>query len=293
MKIIKNKLSVALATYNEEANLAQCLESIRQLADEIIIVDGSSTDKTVEIAEKFNAKVLIKDNPPIFHINKQKALELCQNEWILQLDADEVVSPDLASEIKEIIKMNQDQINNRKLEGRDIKLFCRHQKLLEQRDGGYGVENGDIVAFFIPRKNNFLGKFLRYGGTYPDGVIRLVKNQKAIFPCKSVHEQITIDGRVSWLKNSLFHYDSPTLSRYHLRASRYINLKVQEFRDINVKINTKNFIYYVFYKPLQVFLMMIFRHKGILDGWRGVTFAFFSGLHYPIAYLIYLKGKNN
>jgi len=85
-------ISVVLATYNEENNLSECLESVKNLADEIVIVDGSSTDKTVEIAKKYGAKVQITTNHPIFHINKQKAIEAASKEWILQLDADERVS---------------------------------------------------------------------------------------------------------------------------------------------------------------------------------------------------------
>lgn len=289
MNTKNQKLSIALATFNEEVNLGRCLDSVKMIADEIIVVDGSSSDNTVEIAKTFGSKTLVKDNPSIFHINKQKALEMCRGEWILQLDADEVVSPELRDEIKKIIEMEQKQINLWKPEGRDAKLFSRHQELLEQRDGKYGSDEGDVVAFFIPRKNYFLGKFLRYGGVYPDGVIRLIKNGRARFPCVSVHEQIQIDGRVGWLENSLLHYDSPTFKRYTLRAGRYIDLKVQEFKNDGLKINPQNCVYYLLVKPLMVFLMMMFRHKGILDGWQGLLFALFSGLHFPIAYIKYLR----
>src|SRR5436309_2920056 len=99
------RLTVALATFNEEGNLGDCLESVKDIADEITIVDGSSSDKTVEIAKKYGAKVLVTDNHPIFHINKQKALDMATNEWILQLDADERVTPALAYEIKKVIAM--------------------------------------------------------------------------------------------------------------------------------------------------------------------------------------------
>ena len=96
-------LSVVLASYNEEENLARCLDSVKSIADEIIVVDGGSSDKTVEIAKSFNAKAVITDNPPIFHINKQKAVDLASCDWILQLDADEVVSAELAQEVREVI----------------------------------------------------------------------------------------------------------------------------------------------------------------------------------------------
>ena len=102
----KVKLSVALATINEEANIADCLESVENIADEVIVVDGSSTDKTAAIAKKFGAKVVVRENPPIFHINKQKALNLCRGKWILQLDADERVTPALAKEIKKIVNLS-------------------------------------------------------------------------------------------------------------------------------------------------------------------------------------------
>src|SRR5476651_1626952 len=104
------KITVALAVFNEEKNLDACLESVKDIADEIVIVDGTSTDKTVEIAKKFNSRVLVTDNPPIFHINKQKAIDMAKNEWILQLDADERVSPELAKEIMNVISMSEDEI---------------------------------------------------------------------------------------------------------------------------------------------------------------------------------------
>ena len=95
-----NKISVALAVYNEEDNLSNCLNSIKDLADEIVIVDGGSTDKTLDIAKKFNAKIIRTGNPQIFHVNKNKAIDAASSDWILQLDADEVVSEELSSEIK-------------------------------------------------------------------------------------------------------------------------------------------------------------------------------------------------
>jgi glycosyltransferase involved in cell wall biosynthesis len=171
-----NKLSVVLATYNEEENIGRCLDSVIDIASEIVVVDGSSKDKTVQIAKRFKAKVLVTDNPPIFHINKQKALDLARYSWILQLDADEVVSKDLAFEIRKIINMSEEEIDLYQKSLKERGLFLRHQALLEERDGKIGV-NGEYAGFFIPRRNYFLGKFLKYGGTYPDGVIRLVKSK--------------------------------------------------------------------------------------------------------------------
>ena len=95
----KITISVAIAVYNEEKNLARCLKSVRDWVEEIVVVDGGSGDKTVEIAESFNAKVIHTGNPQIFHINKQKAIDACKGIWILQLDADEAVTADLKLEI--------------------------------------------------------------------------------------------------------------------------------------------------------------------------------------------------
>src|SRR5690348_4565440 len=102
------KLSVVLAVLNEEKNLPGCLDSVRDLADEIVIVDGGSDDKTVEIAKEYGAKVIQTTNPPIFHINKNKAIDAATSEWILQLDADERISPALKEEIKKVIEKEGD-----------------------------------------------------------------------------------------------------------------------------------------------------------------------------------------
>ena len=279
------KLSVALATYNEEENIGRNLGVIKEIADEIVIVDGSSTDKTVEIAKKYGAKVVVTDNPPIFHINKQKALDACQGDWILQLDADEEVTKELAQEIKEVLRLSAKKLEERRIDSPKKKLFLKHQRLVEERDGKVGTEKGEIVAFWVPRKNYFMGRCLIYGGVYPDGVIRLAKKGKARFPCKSVHEQIEIEGRTAWLENSLIHYDSPTFARYLSRADRYTSLTAKELRKKGVRINFINHFYYFLVKPIKIFLSLYFRHKGFLDGFPGFVWALFSGFHYPLAYI--------
>ncbi|RJQ27581.1 glycosyltransferase family 2 protein [Candidatus Parcubacteria bacterium] len=285
------KLSVVLAVYNEETNLATCLKSVKDIADEIIIVDGGSTDKTVEIAKSFNAEVIITDNPPIFHINKQKALEQATGEWILQLDADEVISNQLADEIIKIIHMTNMEIVKYEESLPKRNLFLRHQKLLVQRDDNIGIQEGPFNAFFFPRLNYFLGKYLRYGGVYPDGVIRLVKKGKAHFPCKSVHEQIIVEGRAGWLQNDLIHMADPTFKRYLERNNRYIELIAKELRQDKTPRGLWQFFDYFLFKPLSWFLMTQIRNKGILDGYQGIIFSFFSALRFPRAYWRYIFNK--
>lgn len=284
-------ISVALATYNEEANISRCLVSVFDWVDEIIVVDGGSTDKTLEIAEKYQAKIVKTFNPPIFHINKQKALDVCRGAWILQLDADEVVSPQLRSEILEVIHMTQQQLSDRIIDPSKEKLFERHQKLIEERDGIIGNQSEEIAAFFVPRKNYFLGKLMTYAGTYPDGVIRLVKKGKAWFPAKSVHEQIHVEGRVSWLTHDLIHFSNPTLKRYFIGADKYTNLLANQFKEQKVSKNIFSYIRYISIEPTLIFLNLFIRHKGILDGFHGFLFSFLSSLHSPIAFFKYCFAK--
>lgn len=283
------KLSVVLAVYNEEKNLGVCLESVKEIADEIVIVDGSSTDKTVEIAKKFNAKILVTDNPPIFHINKQKAIDMAKNEWILQLDADERVSPQLADEIKRVLAMSETELETYQQQLPRKELFKRHQELLEQRDGKIGNDSGAYAAFFIPRLNYFLGRYLRYGGVYPDGVIRLIRKGMAYLPCKDVHEQMAVKGKTGWLVNDLYHFDSPTFARYLQRNSRYIDLIAKELAKDKKNNNLQTQLDYLVIKPASWFFLTFFRHKGILDGYQGFLFSLFSALRFPRAYVRFKK----
>jgi glycosyltransferase involved in cell wall biosynthesis len=277
------KLSVVLATRNEEENIGRCLTSVKNIADEMIVVDEGSTDKTREIARDLGAKVYIEPHEEIFHITKQKAVDKAKGEWILQMDADEEVTPELAKEIVSVLHHSPFTIHN--------SLFIRHQKLIEKRDGKIGKEDGEIVGYFIPRRNIFLGRPLIHAGVYPDGVVRLVKNGYAKFPMKSVHEQISLDGRVSWLNNDLLHYDSPTLSKYIMRLNRYTDLFAKELKEKGVPKNFFSYVNYVCIKPKIVFLKLFFRHLGFLDGARGFLWSFFSASHFPFAYFKHITSK--
>ena len=253
---MKPKLSVALATYNEEENIGTCLRAVKDWVDEIIVADGSSTDKTVEIAKRYGAKVFITTNKPMFHINKQMAIDRAKGEWVLQLDADEIVSAELKREIM--------------------------QKLQNSK-----TPKLQTVAYYIPRKNYFLGRWLKKGGQYPDYVIRFFKKGKAYLPCKSVHEQMEVKGKVGYLKGHLLHYSVPTFSRYLTNANRYTSLTAKEMAQQKISINLLSTIYYLLFKPLWTFLSIYIRHKGFEDGFPGFVFALFSGLHYSLAYMKY------
>lgn len=244
-------VSVVLATFNEEKNLPACLNSITELANEIIIVDGSSTDKTVAIAKEYGTKVKVTTNKPIFHINKQMAIDMATKDWVLQLDADERVTPELKAEIKE------------------------------------KIGNSRVNGYWIPRKNWFLGRFLMKGGVYPDYTCRLYRRGKGKLPQKSVHEQAIVEGPVAHLKNPLIHMADTSFDHYFMRWSRYVNLISDELQQGKVGLFTP--LDYLLIKPVYWFLLTYIRHKGFMDSWQGFVFSFFSSLRFPVAYLRFLR----
>ena len=256
---MKHTISVAVATYNEEHNIKDFLDCLKWV-NEIILVDGNSTDKTRQIAKNYKKVKIIKTiNKAIFHINKQKAIDKCKSDWILQLDADERVTPRLKKEIQYILKRPINKV----------------------------PYNG----FWIKRKNYFLGEFLQKGGQYPDPVIRFFKNNKGWLPCKSVHEQVEINGKISSLKNDLLHYADYSFSRYIERNNRYTTLIAQELIDQDFKINFLSILNYFLVKPIHWFLLTYFRHKGFVDGFPGFIFCYFSSLRFPIAFIKFWELK--
>lgn len=257
-----SSLSVAIATFNEEDNIERCLSSVVDWVGEIVLVDGSSKDKTVEIARKYKAKILLTDNPRIFHINKQKAIEMCKGDWILQLDADEVVTEKLREEIVEV---------------------TTHQSLI--------TNHKQMNGYFMPRKNYFLGRFLTKGGQYPDYTLRLYKKGKGRLPCRDVHEQAEVKGEIGYLKNALLHYPYANFWEYLEHFGRYTDLFAREYKESGLSFSAGSFINYMFVKPVIWFLLTFFRHKGFMDGYPGFVFSFFSSLRFPVSFIKYLKIK--
>lgn len=251
----KNSLSVVLAVYNEEENLRRCLESVEGLADEMVVVDGGSEDKTVDVAKEFGAKIIQTTNPPNFHINKNKAIDAATGSWILQLDADEVVSKSLKQEIMQ------------------------------------AVDNKDINGYWIPRKNFFLTGFLTKGGQYPDYTLRLYRRGKGRLPGKDVHEQAVVAGETGYLKNDLLHMRDRNFSIYLERFNRYTDLLASQMKERGDQIGPISFVNYALIKPFFWFIKAYIRHKGFMDGFPGFVFAFSSSLRFPISYFKFLKNK--
>lgn len=255
-------LSVALATHNEEENIKKCLDSVKDLSHEIVIVDGESTDKTAEIAKSLGAKVVEKPNNKNFHINKQMAIDACKGDWVLQLDADEVVSAPLRHEIEKLLKGEQSTVVN---------------------------------GYWMPRKNYFLGRFLMKGGQYPDYTLRLYRKGKGRLPQKDVHEQAVVDGEVGYLQEALLHYPYKDFSMYLKKWNRYnifaSDLITHELKHKSSSKRITAFFMYLLIRPVWWMVWTYGRHKGFMDGWSGFVFSLFSALRFPVSYLIYLKNS--
>lgn len=254
-------LSVVLAVHNEEKNLPRCLEAVKKLADEIVIVDGESTDQTAKVAKQFKTKVISTTNKANFHINKQLGNDAAKGELILQLDADEVVDEKLADFITQL-----------------------HADLKQKK---FQVERNQPVAWYLKRKNLFLGHFLRKGGQYPDPVIRLFIKGKARLPQQDVHEQMQVDGLVATAEGHLIHYANPTFSDYLRKFNTYTSFKAEQLADADTPFTFWSALNHLLLKPTATFFSLYIRHKGFLDGVAGLVFAKMSGLHHLVAWLKY------
>ncbi len=255
----KTYVSVVLATHNEAINLERCLVAVQQIADEIIIVDGDSTDDTVKLARSLGAKVIQTTNKPNFHINKQLAMDEAAGELVLQLDADEVVDAELRAFIVQLKQQAQD-----------------------------GTLPSQPVAWFLRRKNYLFNRWLSKGGQYPDPVIRLYLRGKARLPQKDVHEQMSVDGEVATAPGHLEHYSYPAFSDYLHKFNTYTSFAaLQLYQEHKKKGTSPSVIQYLVFMPLYTFYSLYLRHRGYVDGMAGFIFAYMSALHHPFVLLKY------
>ncbi len=278
-------LSVVIATHNEEASIGKCLDSVKSIANEVLVADGESTDNTVKIAKEKGATVLPMSNKRMFHKNKEEAKKHAKSEWILFLDADEIITTKLAKEIQAVVSGTYVQVSQ------PNRLFALHMRNIEVRDKISFSQSAPMYGYFIARKNYFLGRFLMHSGVYPDGVIRLVKNGHGYWPCKDVHETMIVDGGVSWLQEPMIHMADPSFARYLARANRYTTLTADNLRTRQVGTSIFTVLQFMVWLPVKTFVVLFIRHKGFLDGFSGFVWSLMSGLHFPIAYLKYLQNK--
>jgi (heptosyl)LPS beta-1,4-glucosyltransferase len=239
------KLSVVIITKNEEHNIRDCLQSV-SWADEILVVDAESEDRTKELAGEFTPHVFVR---PWSGFGAQKNFGIGQagSDWILILDADERVSREIKEEIQDLIRS--------------------------------WVE-GDPVAFEIPRRNIFYGKWVRWGGAYPDCQIRLFRKGKAQYNNVEIHENLLVSGDVGRLQGHFEHYTERKIVDHFRKFNLYTTLAAREKGKTQVQVQW----YHLLINPLVVFLKTYLLRKGFRDGIRGVIFAVFASMYTFVKY---------
>jgi glycosyltransferase involved in cell wall biosynthesis len=233
-------LSVAIVTLNEELNLERTLASVRW-ADEIVVVDSGSTDRTLEIARSFGA-IVIEREWPGFAAQKNFAIMQCRGTWILSLDADEELTPNLQTQIRTLLPTNP------------------------RRD-----------AYYLRRRNLFLGRWIKRGGFYPDPKLRLFRRAVASFATppqfeqRPVHETINFNGIADELDFDLIHHAYPTLSTYIEHMDRYSSLGSDILVDQHrTSASLPAFLLNVLVVPEVKFLWDYIFRFGFMDGREGL-----------------------
>jgi glycosyltransferase involved in cell wall biosynthesis len=240
---MRKTLSVAIITWNEEANLERTLASV-SWADEIVVVDSGSIDRTEEIARRFGSQ-FFQEEWKGFAGQKNSALEKCTCDWILSLDADESLSSGLASEIRDLM----------------------------ERDPPFD-------GYRFPRRNLFLGKWMRFGGFYPDRKLRLFRRGAAEFEQRPVHETLHFVGNAGQLKGNMVHDAYPTLQAYIAHMDHYSSLGA-----VHAVSQGKNcralwpFLVNVVVNPIATFLYNYFFRLGFLDGREGLLLHFYHSVY--------------
>ncbi|KKQ55400.1 MAG: glycosyl transferase [Candidatus Woesebacteria bacterium GW2011_GWC1_38_13] len=240
-------ISVSIITLNEEKYLEKCLQSVKGIADEIVVVDSGSTDKTLDIAKKFSAKVYFRkfDN---YANQKNYAVEKCTGDWILSMDGDEEIEDDLLKEVKSEILNPKSEIN------------------------GYS----------IPRKNIIFGKFIRYTRWQPelDRHIWLWKKDLGKW-MGDVHEEVVVEGRVGKLKHAKIHHQYETVRDFFEMMNRYSEIDASE----RVKNGRKYSHFRFLFDPIYNFLVRYFYRLGFLDGWRGFVLSYLMAVYHLIVWV--------
>jgi glycosyltransferase involved in cell wall biosynthesis len=231
--VTRPRLSVVVVTLNEAERIRACLESV-VWADELVVVDAESQDKTVLIARELTDRVVVRPWPG-FAAQKNFAIAQASGDWILSLDADETVSAPLRAEIEAVVK-------------------------------GAGTAAG----YTVPRRNVFWGAWVRHGGLYPDRQLRLFRRGHGRFLERAVHESVTVDGVVGRLTGHLEHRSYRDVADFLARADRYASLAADEWLAAGRPVRPLRDLVA---RPVGRFLGMYVARAGFLDGWRGFLLA--------------------
>lgn len=242
----KIKLSVVISVFNEEKMLPASLESV-VWADEIIIVDNSSTDNTVQIARKYTDRIFPRENNLMLNINKNYGFSKAKHEWILSLDADERVSVELKEEILRVITKSDNSIS----------------------------------GYWIPRKNIIFGKWIQNSIWWPDEQLRLFRKGKGEFPEKHVHEKLVVENNSGRLENPLDHHNYETVSQYIYKMDKIYS----ESEVKNILESEKKLAWYDALKmPVSDFLKTFFLQKGYKDGLHGLVLSLLQAFYAEVVF---------
>jgi glycosyltransferase involved in cell wall biosynthesis len=237
------KISAAVITLNEERNIARALESLR-CADEIVVVDSGSSDRTIEVARRLGARV-VEEPWRGYAGQKNFASQCAAYDWILSIDADEAVSEELECEI-----------------------------LALKRDGPR------YDGYSMPRLAQYLGRWIRHGGWYPDRKVRLFNRERAEWVGEYVHESVRVAGSTGVLRGKLLHFTCDSLSDHLRTLDRYTTLAAREVAAKNSRVPT----YRMMLDPAWTFLRTYIVRRGFLDGPQGLAIAWMAALYTFLKY---------
>lgn len=252
---MKPKISFVISAYNEEQMIEDCLKSVQSLADEIIFIDNTSQDKTVEIAKKYTNKIFVRENNPVMlNINKNFGFTKATGDWIISLDADERITKELAREIREKIKETK------------------------------------IAGWEIPRKNIIFGKWIAHSIWWPDYNLRLFRKGFGKFAEKHVHEKLEVTGEVGQLKNPMLHYNYQNVSQFINKLNKtYTESETENFLKSGKNINWYDAIRW----PTNDFVKTFFLEKGYKDGLHGLVLSLFQAFYALIFFAKVWERKEN
>ena len=282
------KLSVAIITFNEEHNIARTLESVKW-ADEIVVVDSGSTDRTCEIARQYGAKVIIEPWRG-FAAQKNFSIEQCSGDWILSLDADEVLDDLLQIEIAIMfnkVKPDDEASIQQFIDAQGVDPLRKEELAMAfdefdiKPDRVHSIQSVKIDGFFMPRRNFFLGRWLEHGGLYPDTKLRLFRKGKARFKPQLVHESMECDGSTTTLKGALDHYSYPNLSGFIEHLNRYSSLGA----EMAIASGPRGFNpFMILLNPLATFIKNYIFRLGFLDGREGLLWHLYHAVYVSLKY---------
>jgi glycosyltransferase involved in cell wall biosynthesis len=238
---MKHTLSVVISAYNEEAKIGNCLDSI-PFADEYIVIDNTSSDKTAIVAKKHGAIVYTRPNQLMLNINKNYGFEKATSEWILNLDADEELTPELGKEIKVLLEKPSEELHH---------------------------------GYWISRRNMIFGKWIQHGVWWPDKQLRLFAKQYGKFLCKHIHEYIEVDGTTADLIHPYIHHNYDSVAQYLTKLERCTTSEALALEESAYQLTWQDAIRF----PLSDFLKLYFAQRGYKDGLHGLVLALFQAFY--------------